>query len=215
MKDRLCDGPVGTHLSGGLDSSSIAVLAARELRRRGHPSPLAFSWLPALDGETPAPAHAKEYALIDTVCAQEDLQVSHCALSPGDVLAILRRDGTFPGVYVQMNEEAVQRRAAESGVRVLLSGWGGDEGVSFNGRGHLEQLLLGGRWLKLAAECRADPHPFRALAHIALSLVHPHLPSHLHRRLSGGSRVVGAGLSTQRLRGGRSPCPWRCSGRSA
>ena len=186
VKDRLCDGPVGTHLSGGLDSSSIAVLAARELRRRGHPAPLVFSWLPALDGEAPAPAHAKEYALIDTVCAQEDLQVSHCALSPGDVLAILRRDGTFPGVYVQMNEEAVQRRAADSGVRVLLSGWGGDEGVSFNGRGHLEQLLLGGRWLKLVAECRAAPHPFQALAHIALSLAHPHLPSHLHRWLSGG-----------------------------
>ncbi len=185
VKDRLCGGPVGVHLSGGLDSSSIAVLTARELRRRGRPPPPAFSWLPALDGETPAPAHAKEYALIDAVCAQEDLQVSHCALTPGDVLAVLRRDGAFPGVYVQMNEEAVQRCAAESGVRVLLSGWGGDEGVSFNGRGLHEQLLLGGRWLRLAAECRAGPHPFRTLAQVALSLAHPRLPIHLHRRLRG------------------------------
>ena len=73
---------VSVHLSGGLDSSGIAVLAARGLRRRGRPPPPAFSWLPALDGEAPAPAHAKEYALIDAVCAQEGLQVSHCALSP-------------------------------------------------------------------------------------------------------------------------------------
>ena len=176
---------MGVHLSGGLDSSSIAVLAARELHRRGRPPPLAFSCLPVLDGEAPAPAHAKEYALIDAVCAQEDLQVSHCALSPGDVVAVLRRDGAFPGVHVQVNEEAVQRGAAASGVRVLLSGWGGDEGVSFNGQGHREQLLLGGRWLRLAAECRADPHPFRTLAHVALSLVHPRLRNHLRRRLRG------------------------------
>ena len=185
VKDRLCDGPVGVHLSGGLDSSSIVVLAARELRRRGHPAPLAFSWLPALGETPPVAAHAAEYGLIDAVCAQEGLQVSHCALSSSDVLAILRRDGAFPGVYVQMNEEAVQRCAAGSGVRVLLSGWGGDEGVSFNGRGHLEQLLLGGRWLKLAAECRAGPRPFRALAHIALSLAHPRLWNHLCTRLQG------------------------------
>ena len=38
-------GHVGVHLSGGLDSSSVAVLAARELRRRGRPAPSAFTWL--------------------------------------------------------------------------------------------------------------------------------------------------------------------------
>ena len=183
--DRLCGGPVGVHLSGGLDSSSIAVLAARELRRRGRPAPPAFSWLPALGEAAPAAEHAAEYRLIDAVCGQEGLRVFHRALSPGDVLAILRRDGAFPGVHVQMNEEAVQRCAAERGVRVLLSGWGGDEGVSFNGRGHREHLLLCGRWLRLAAECRADPHPLRALAHVALSIAHPRLRSHLHQRLQG------------------------------
>ena len=47
VKDRLCgSGRVGVHLSGGLDSSSVAVLAARELRRQGRAPPLAFSLLP-------------------------------------------------------------------------------------------------------------------------------------------------------------------------
>ena len=173
VRARLRGGPVGAHLSGGLDSSSVAVLAARELRRQGRPPPLAFSWLPALSEVPPTAKYAAEYRLIDAVCQREDLRVFHQALSVGDVLAILRRDGALPGVQVQMNEEAVQRCAAAQGVRVLLSGWGGDEGVSFNGRGFHQQLLLRGRWLRLATECRATPHPFRTLADVALSIAHP------------------------------------------
>lgn len=46
----------------------------------------------------------------------------------------------------------MQRGAEEQGIRVLSSGWGG--GVSFNGHDYLEQLLLSGRWEKLAAGCR-------------------------------------------------------------
>ena len=185
VQDRLCGGPVGVHLSGGLDSSSVAVLAARALRRQGRPAPPAFSWLPALGEAPPAAGHAAEYGLIDAVCRQEDLRVFHRTLSVGDMLAILRRDGAFPGVHVQMNEEAVQRCAAESGVRVLLSGWGGDEGVSFNGRGFHQHLLLGGRWLRLAAECRATSRPFRTLADAALSIAHPGLRVRMGRRWRG------------------------------
>ena len=173
VKARLRGGRVGAHLSGGLDSSSVAVLAARELRRQGRPPPLAFSWLPAPGEVPPAAEHAAEYRLIDAVSQQEDLRVFHQALSVGDILAILRRDGALPGVQVQMNEEAVQHRAAAQGVRVLLSGWGGDEGVSFNGRGFHQQLLLGGRWWRLAAELRATSRPFRTLADAALSIAHP------------------------------------------
>ena len=156
VRDRLRgSGPVGVHLSGGLDSSSIAALAARELRRRGCPPPLAFSWLPPVGDEGPAPAHAREYALIDAVCAREGLQVLHRTPGAADVAAVLRRDGAYPGVHVHVNEEVVQREAEARGVRVLLSGWGGDEGASFNGRGHIEHLLLSGRWVRLVSECRA------------------------------------------------------------
>ena len=181
VADRLRGGPVGTHLSGGLDSSSIAVLAARELRRQGCPPPPAFSWLPALGQAAPAAKHAPEYDRIDAVCRQEDLQVFHRSPSVDDMVAMLRRDGALPGVHVHLNEEPVQRCAAEQGVRVLLSGWGGDEGVSFNGRGYHQQLLLGGRWLRLVAECRATSRPFRSLAQTALSIAHPHLPGRLRR----------------------------------
>ena len=165
-------GSVGAHLSGGLDSSAVTVLAARELRRRGRRPPLAFSWLPNLGGMRPSEAQAGEYAPIEAVCRQEGLQVLHCAPSPDDWVAMLRRDGARPGVHIHPNEEAVQRCAQERGVPVLLSGWGGDEGASFNGRGHRAQLLLCGRWAELLAAGRVrGRNPLRFAAEVALPLL--------------------------------------------
>ena len=189
VRDRLRGpGPVGAHLSGGLDSSGVAVLAARELRRQGRAAPFAFTWLPDLGGGAPKPEHEPEYALVDAVAGKEGLRTLHCGLSPGDVLAVLRRDGALPGVHVHINEEAVQRRAEALGVRVLLSGWGGDQGVSLSGfRGWPEHLLLTGRWLELTAYLRRSHkgRSFRHLARVVLGLVHPELPRAVRGRLRG------------------------------
>ena len=177
VRDRLRGygaGEVGAHLSGGLDSSSIAVLLARELRERGRPAPAAFAWLPALGTAAPKPDHAPEYALVDAVCGQERLRVCFGAPTPDDWLGVLRQDGAVPGIHVHPNEEIVQRNAAAAGARLLLSGWGGDECASFGGRGHLQGLLLRGRWRQLALECRAQDAalaPF--FANVALPLAHP------------------------------------------
>ena len=172
--------PVGVHLSGGLDSSGIAVLAARELRRSGRPLPLAFSWLPDLAGKPPDEVYAPEYERIDAVCRQEGCTVFHRAPNAEDMVRVLRLDGARPGVHVLASEEVVQRCAAERGVRVLLSGWGGDQGASFNGRGHRAHLLLSGRWGRLLALSRA---PLRALADAALPLLHPKARRELRRLL--------------------------------
>ena len=177
-------GPVGVHLSGGLDSSGIAVLAARELRRSGRPPPLAFSWLPDLAGKPPDEAYAPEYDRIDAVCRQEGLTVFHRAPNAEDMMRVLRLDGARPGVHVLASEEVVQRCATEQGVRVLLSGWGGDQGASFNGRGHHAHLLLSGRWGRLFALGRArGSGPLRTLADAALPLLHPDARRGLRRFL--------------------------------
>ena len=185
VRDRLRGpDPVGAHLSGGLDSSTVVVLAARELRRADRPPPLAYTWLPPRDRQ-PAAAGAPEYDVLDAVCAGEGLRLfHHCAVDPDDWLAMLRRDGAYPGRVFSPWEESIQRQAGEHGVRVLLSGWGGDEGVSFNGRGFYAQLLLAGRWLRLAAECRARGWGLRqALGETAKSLAPPRLLNRLRRLL--------------------------------
>ena len=178
--------PIGTHLSGGLDSSGIAVLAARELRDLGRPAPLAFSWLPDLAGKAPSEVHAPEYEAIDAVCRQEGLTAFHRAPNADDMVRVLRLDGARPGVHVLASEDVVQRCAAEQGVRVMLSGWGGDQGASFNGRGHRAQLLLSGRWHRLVADGRAaGRRPLRTLAEAALPLLHPDAPRRLRVLLRG------------------------------
>ena len=168
------DGDIGVHVSGGLDSSGVAVLAARELRRRGRQPPRAFTWLPPLGAAPPEPRFVREYALVGAVCAREGMRAAYCAPTAENIVDVLRRDCTFPGMHVHLNEEAVQRAAAAYGVRVLLSGWGGDECVSYDGRGYWQALLLSGRWRELAAECRAqDAAAWRFLGRVALPIMSP------------------------------------------
>ena len=139
---------VGVHLSGGLDSSSVAALAAGARRRAGQPPPPAFAWQPP-PGDAPNGAPGPtEHELIEAVCAAHGLKPFYCPPRAADMLDYLRRDGTRD-LNVHPNEEPVQRAAAEQGVRVLLSGWGGDEGVSFNGRGYDTELLRKGRLIAL------------------------------------------------------------------
>ena len=175
--------PVGVHLSGGLDSSSVAVLAARALQRMGQPAPRFFSWHPPPGDD----AHnTAEHALIEAVSRQENLPVFYCPPSTSDVVAFLRRDVTRHANSHE-NEWPVQRCAAGQGVRVLLSGWGGDEGVSFNGRGYFPELLRSGRFGTLWRQVReTDRHPLAAIMLGAvLPLITPAAPAALARLRQG------------------------------
>lgn len=135
---------VGSHLSGGMDSSTVSLLAARALRQQGQ-SLTTFSW-------SPPPAATSEeldQQRITTVCQHENLTCHYTTLSLDALLTIQRRDVTRQPTVMLNHEQLVQRNAAQQGIRVLLSGWGGDEGVSFNGRGYLPALLWHGQWRTL------------------------------------------------------------------
>ena len=177
VRDRLGDaGEVGAHLSGGLDSSSIAVLAARELRpsgRRLH----ALCWHPPPADPLPED-EIVEYRLIESICAQENLAPRYHSASADHLLARLRLDVTrapdLDGTLI--HESLVQRSAADLGIRVILSGWGGDEVASCTGAGYYPGLLLRGQWRQLLRESRGrSGRPWRFVARQALlPLLHPH-----------------------------------------
>lgn len=183
---------VGVHLSGGLDSSSVAVLAARELARQGRPKPVAFGWHPPPESAPRDTASAAEYEPIDAVCRQEGIEIVYRPPQAGDVVDFLRRDGTRredEGTLV--HELMVQQAATAKGVEVLLSGWGGDEGLSFNGRGYYPLLLRQGRLSKLWRELReCNSRPLAALLEqAALPLLSP-AAARAARRLRLGNPPV-------------------------
>lgn len=181
-------GPVAAHLSGGLDSSALAILAARKLRGEGR-SLLGYSFLPTPQGGFDPPG---ERPYIDAVLRQEP-DIVWTPIRIGDPAAFIlpRMDEDQPQPCDRTDPETqVCADAAARGAEILLSGWGGDEGVTFNGRGALAEALLAGRWRALAGEVRAlaaetGHSPFQVLRGDALSYVIPDAVWTLGRRLLG------------------------------
>ncbi len=145
------DGPVGAMLSGGLDSSAIACVAAPLVARSGGRALPTFS---TVFDETPA---ASERPHVDSVLALGSFTPTFIAAEEvgpfddfDDILA--EQDGPFlaPGLATS---RLLYRAAADAGVRVLLDGHGGDEVVS-SGEGRLAELARAGRWFGLWREVR-------------------------------------------------------------
>jgi asparagine synthase (glutamine-hydrolysing) len=172
-------GPVASHLSGGLDSSAIATIAARHLRGAGR-SLLAYSLLaqpgPEIGGST-------ELVYIDAVLAQEpDIQWSQVHFGPPDDPGMDDIDLLPPGPDVAVDDR-ICALARGAGADVILSGSGGDEAATYTGPGIYAALLLRGRWRTLYRELAAragregQPVPNVALRR----LLPPLLPQWLHR----------------------------------
>jgi asparagine synthase (glutamine-hydrolysing) len=146
-------GETGAHLSGGLDSSAISVLAARKLRdegRRLH----AYSFL---DRQRNDIALEDETEFVEAVLAQEGdidwtpIRPRAGVLDLGDPLD----PDKMTSLDVESPENAVCARAEAQGVGLILSGWGGDEAATFSGRGIFAEMFLRGRWRALTREIHA------------------------------------------------------------
>lgn len=149
--------PAGSHISGGLDSSSITVLAARALRNENR-TLHGFSWAPPITvRDYPL---SDERAVVERVSLAENVHLHYTPFAALDLLADWTRDITrYPSETLRWESRASLIAAGE-GVRVLLSGWGGDELPAFNGRGYFADLFLRGRWRHLSNELglRAQLH---------------------------------------------------------
>ena len=113
----LSDVPVGCFLSGGVDSSIITALAARQSRRPLRTFTVAFA--NELDESRHARAVAERYATDHREVRLSNDDVS--ALVPAAVASMDQPSADGVNTYV------VSKAVAESGVKVVLSGLGGDE----------------------------------------------------------------------------------------
>lgn len=124
-------GPAGIYLSGGLDSVSVATVAADVCRRQGLPAPVALSLVfPAPNEEPVQRGVASRLGLPHVVIPLRD------ALPSGNTLpAALDLSSEWPAPLLNLWRPAFQRLSTEGrlrGCRVILTGGGGDEwlGVS-------------------------------------------------------------------------------------
>ncbi len=141
--------PVGSTLSGGLDSSSISCAARDMLVKAGAPPLHTFS---AIFGDAP---DADESPYIQSVVDQGNLAphfIHPDQASPFiDLdLALQHLDEPFYGMNYFM-PWSIARCARDSGVRVLLDGTDGDTTVS-HGFDYLDQLARTRQWDEFARE---------------------------------------------------------------
>lgn len=139
---------IGAELSGGLDSSVITALANRELRKKGVKIPL-FSWDPSFERYERQPRDERE--LIEALCQQEGLECTYYdpekyRVQEGLSGAFLT-DGGDGLIFRHELQELTAR-----GVKFVLTGWGGDQGISH--RTNLKELFCLGDWGYFLKEAR-------------------------------------------------------------
>jgi len=180
--------PVVSHLSGGLDSSCISVLAARELK--GAKWPLTtFNWVPAPEG-LDDPEYF-EWGLARKVAEQEGITLTNVALSQDFVSNAYRTQALMVNnTQYLWYENVVLGEAGDLGSRTILSGWGGDELISNNGVAFYAHLFWRVNPLKAIRQLYAlaggrIQYSKRFLKLIYRTVVIPVLPQKLYLRAMG------------------------------
>ena len=141
----------GAHLSGGLDSSSVALVVAALLEDRGR-ALSAYSWAPPR--EVVPTIERDERDLVEAAARFGAIRPRYTHLRPNDIVDVAYRDVALRPRATLNFEVATSRDAAAAGVRVIFSGWGGDEVIAFNGRGYFADLARHGRLLAVQRELR-------------------------------------------------------------
>ncbi|MBL8481878.1 MAG: hypothetical protein JNJ60_06780 [Rhodocyclaceae bacterium] len=158
VESRLRNGQkIAVHLSGGLDSSAIACLAARALKRQGRRLVALCSVLPE-DYRGPE-SDEKQY--MRAVLAQEgniDAVWIESALDLpvfGDLPRVFRILGQPTYSNISHIDMALGEAGRAQGVDVVLSGVGGDLFASARGDCSVRELLVQGKWAYAVSELLA------------------------------------------------------------
>lgn len=178
-------GTVATELSGGLDSSSITLLA-RELLPADVP-------LPTFSNVFESASSSDEREFIEPIAGRDGIVPEYVFLDERGVLT--DRDRVFefldvpPHNTLHFGNWTLLNRAADAGVSVLLSGAVGDSATNY-GLGLLPQWFRTGRWRALSRELTAMSELLRisrpwAFRHHVLAPLVPPPVKRRYRRLRG------------------------------
>lgn len=177
--------PIAAHFSGGIDSTSISILAKRMADQMGGQFAMGYSWSPPISDEDPE-VEGDERLRILKLSAAENLPVQFIFENATRYRAFFARDIAADSRIDLFFEKAVLSDAGSRGVRMILSGSGGDEAVTTPGQGYLSELLVRGRFRALA---RFFYHRFRFNIRAMLPTLFQHvllpiLPDFVFRKFS-------------------------------
>lgn len=196
--------PVGTHLSGGIDSGTVFTEASEALGLDGVRLRAAYGWSPPVSEAFPELRRFDERRRLIPLAERAGVPL-RLARSDGSDLDFLDRPIEFEGINNLDEELSVLEAAQEDGVRILLSGWGGDEGFSAHGYGTLAGHIRRGRlWATVRAtriHAGGRRHPGALLRALTSWGIAPLMPDPLYLRLAPFSdRFAEGAFPSARLR---------------
>ena len=145
-------GNVGCFLSSGLDSPSVASVAARQLARQGRQL-VAFTAVPAdgFDGPAPPGYHADEGPLAAQVAARhpnmDHVLIPNDSLPLFDAIDMQARSADWPALNPSNLQWSlgISQQAKERNIAVMLTGEYGNLSLSYDGMMAPAQMLRQGR----------------------------------------------------------------------
>lgn len=133
---------IGAHLSGGIDSTGVATLAARHLAKFGRKIVGGYAWSPAYSDQFPNMGLKDERRRIEATGAKEGIPVRFGSTTGQDLFEFFMRPMETEGIADLADELPILANAAADNARIILSGWGGDEAFSSHGIGYIGHLLM-------------------------------------------------------------------------
>lgn len=157
MQRSCSNGPIGVELSGGLDSSGIAACLKDILER----FPVyAFTHDLAFDQVVKPYGFESELEYSSMLVQDKQIERHYIVTgedNPGAYFALEKYLGIRPEAVGQgfaMLSDVLYKEVCNSGTNILLSGFGGDEGVSYQGTGLMQELVAKGEFRKLKETIR-------------------------------------------------------------
>ncbi len=179
---------IGSHLTGGLDSSSISVLAARALSER-HERLAAFTQIPRSDFDGPVAegCYADETPYVEAIKGLTgNIDVTYMRNDAYDDFAELERfffalEGPVRNPTALGGILAIARSARAQGRRVLLGGVFGNSTISWNGWSQTVDHLRSGKLITAARQWRLFYRlsPYSRLSAFHRLIVEPLPPAHM------------------------------------
>lgn len=184
---------IAAHLSGGLDSTAVALMAQAALQRRGRRLACAASWSPdrlsfPVLADAQAPPAYDERELVEELARDAGVPVVFGPAELGEAEWLSGLDPALQPRQTLARESYLLPAVASRGTHHVLSGWGGDEFASFNGRMATRALVRGlrlGPVREVYRDLRARGRsPLRA----GTDLIGAALPAGAHPRRRGSHR---------------------------